>query len=48
MLPGDELGALLGDDALRRGVDGTYACSIVSSSLLAAMAAAHGQPFATP
>ena len=46
MLRGDELGALLGDDALRRGVEGTYACSIVSSSLLAAMATAHGQPFA--
>jgi len=46
MLRGDELGALLGDDALRRGVEGTYACSIVSSSLLAAMAASHGQPFA--
>jgi phosphomannomutase len=45
MLSGDELGALLGEDALRRGVSGTYACSIVSSSLLAAMAAAHGQPF---
>ncbi len=45
MLSGDELGALLGDDALRRGVRGTYACSIVSSSLLSAMAAAHGQPF---
>ena len=46
MLSGDELGALLGDDALRRGVRGTYACSIVSSSLLETMAAAHGQPFA--
>ncbi len=45
MLRGDELGALLGEDALRRGVRGTYACSIVSGSLLAAMAAAHGQPF---
>ncbi len=45
MLRGDELGALLGDDALRRGVRGTYACSIVSSSLLSTMAAAHGQPF---
>ena len=45
MLSGDELGALLGEDALRRGVRGTYACSIVSSSLLAAMAGAHGQPF---
>ena len=39
MLRGDELGALLGDDALRRGVRGTYACSIVSGSLLGAMAA---------
>ncbi len=46
MLRGDELGALLADDALRRGVAGTYACSIVSSSLLAAMAGRHGQPFA--
>jgi phosphomannomutase len=47
MLSGDELGALLGEDALRRGVRGTYACSVVSSSLLQAMAAAHGQPFVT-
>jgi len=45
MLRGDELGVLLGEDALRRGVRGTYACSIVSSSLLATIAAAYGQPF---
>ena len=45
MLTGDELGALLGDDALRRGVQGTYACSVVSSSLLSRLAAAAGQPF---
>jgi phosphomannomutase len=45
MLRGDELGVLLGEDALRRGVRGTYACSIVSGSLLAVMAAAYGQPF---
>lgn len=45
-LTGDQLGALLGDDALRRGVSGTYAASIVSSSLLSTMAAAHRQPFA--
>jgi phosphomannomutase len=45
VLRGDELGALLADDLLRRGVEGVYACSIVSSSLLASMAAAHGQPF---
>jgi phosphomannomutase len=45
MLRGDELGCLLGDDALRRGVRGTYACSIVSSSLLSVMASAYAQPF---
>jgi phosphomannomutase len=45
MLRGDELGVLLGEDALRRGVRGTYACSIVSSSLLSVIAAAYGQPF---
>jgi phosphomannomutase len=45
MLRGDELGVLLGEDALRRSVRGTYACSIVSSSLLATIAAAYGQPF---
>jgi phosphomannomutase len=45
MLSGDELGVLLGEDALRRGVRGTYACSIVSSSLLSVIAAEYGQPF---
>jgi phosphomannomutase len=45
MLSGDELGVLLGEDALRRGVRGTYACSIVSGSLLSVIAAAYGQPF---
>ena len=45
MLSGDELGVLLGEDTLRRGVRGTYACSIVSSSLLSAIAAAYDQPF---
>ncbi len=47
MLRGDELGALLGHDALRRGVRGTYACSVVSSTLLETMARAHEQPFVT-
>ena len=47
MLTGDELGALLGDDALRRSVPGNYACSVVSSTLLSAMAAANGRPFVT-
>jgi phosphomannomutase len=45
MLRGDELGVLLGEDALRRGIRGTYACSVVSSSLLSVIAAAYGQPF---
>jgi len=45
MLRGDEVGALLADHLLRTGVTGTYACSIVSSSLLGKQAAAHGQPF---
>ncbi len=45
MLSGDELGALLADDAFRAGRRGTYACSVVSSSLLQTMAAAHQQPF---
>ncbi|WP_203567373.1 phospho-sugar mutase [Aestuariimicrobium ganziense] len=47
MLTGDELGALLGDDALRRGVEGTYACSVVSSTLLPTMARAAGRPATT-
>jgi phosphomannomutase len=47
MLTGDELGALLADDLLRSGVSGTYACSVVSSTLLSTMAAAHDQPFVT-
>jgi phosphomannomutase len=45
MLRGDELGVLLGEDSLRRRVRGTYACSIVSSSLLSVVAAAYDQPF---
>lgn len=46
ILRGDELGALLGDYALRCGRQGTYACSIVSSTLLGRMAATYDQPFA--
>jgi phosphomannomutase len=45
MLRGDEVGALLGDDLLRQGAEGAYAASIVSSSLLGAMAAKHRQPY---
>jgi phosphomannomutase len=44
MLRGDEVGALLGDFLLRNGVDGVYANSIVSSTLLGRLAAAHGKP----
>ena len=44
MLRGDEVGALLGHYLLRSGRTGTYANSIVSSSLLGKMAAAAGQP----
>jgi phosphomannomutase len=44
MLRGDEVGALLGDSLLREGVEGVYANSIVSSTLLGALAKAHGQP----
>ncbi|HEY0891059.1 MAG TPA: phospho-sugar mutase [Nocardioides sp.] len=45
MLRGDEVGALLGYALLRRGVAGTYAASIVSSSLLGKLAAAFDQPY---
>jgi phosphomannomutase len=46
MLRGDEVGALLAHHLLTGGHPGTYACSIVSSSLLGKLAAAAGQPFA--
>jgi phosphomannomutase len=46
MLRGDEVGVLLAHHLLTGGHTGTYACSIVSSSLLGKMAASAGQPFA--
>ena len=46
MLRGDEVGALLAFHLLASGKQGTYATSIVSSSLLGRMAAAAGQPYA--
>jgi phosphomannomutase len=46
MLRGDEVGTLLGDAMLRRGVRGVYATTIVSSSLLGRMARAHGAEYA--
>jgi phosphomannomutase len=46
MLRGDEVGVLLADHLLRRGVRGVYATTIVSSSLLGKMAAAAGVEYA--
>jgi phosphomannomutase len=43
-LTGDEVGALLADWMLRRGVRGTYASSVVSGSLMHVIAAANGVP----
>ena len=44
-LRGDELGALLADHLIRRGTPGTYATTIVSSTLLKAMCAKRGVPY---
>jgi len=45
MLRGDEVGALLAHHLMSRGRSGTWATSIVSSSLLGRMAAAASQPY---
>lgn len=45
MLRGDEVGALLADHLMRRGVTGLYATTIVSSALLRAMCAARDLPY---
>ncbi|RKN46913.1 phospho-sugar mutase [Streptomyces hoynatensis] len=45
MLRGDEVGALLATHLVRKGVRGTHATSIVSSSLGGRIAAAAGLPF---
>ncbi|MEV0002483.1 phospho-sugar mutase [Micromonospora sp. NPDC050980] len=45
MLRGDEVGALLADHLMRRGVTGLYGTTIVSSTLLRAMCAARGLPY---
>ena len=42
MLSGDEVGVLLADHLIRKGVTGTFVTTIVSSSLLARMAAREG------
>ncbi len=45
MLRGDEVGALLAHHLIATGRTGTFAASIVSSSLLGKLAAAAGQPY---
>lgn len=45
LLRGDEVGVLLADHLMRRGVQGRYATTIVSSSLLSRMCEAHGAPY---
>ena len=45
-LRGDELGVLLADHLIRRGMPGTYATTIVSSQLLGRLCAARGVPYA--
>jgi phosphomannomutase len=46
VLRGDELGILLADHLMRRGVAGRYATTIVSSSQLRALCAARGRDYA--
>lgn len=46
-LTGDELGTILGHDAIVRGVPGTFANSVVSSTLLGRMARAAGRRHVT-
>lgn len=46
VLRGDELGVLLADHLMRRGVSGLYVTTIVSSTLLRALCAARGLPYA--
>jgi phosphomannomutase len=45
MLRGDEVGVLLADHLMRRGVTGRYATTVVSSSLLRAMCGRRGLPY---
>jgi phosphomannomutase len=45
-LRGDEVGILLADHLMRRGARGTYATTIVSSSMLRALCAARGMAYA--
>ncbi|GLZ76559.1 phosphomannomutase [Actinorhabdospora filicis] len=45
LLRGDELGVLLADHLMRRGREGTYATTIVSSSMLRAICLKRGVPY---
>lgn len=45
LLSGDELGVLLADHLMRRGITGRYVTTIVSSSLLSSLCAARGLPY---
>jgi phosphomannomutase len=45
MLRGDELGVLLADALIRYGIEGLFATTIVSSSLLRALCAARGRAY---
>ncbi len=45
MLRGDEVGVLLADHLMRRGVRGRYATTIVSSTLLRKLCATRGRPY---
>ena len=45
-LTGNELGVLLADHLIRRGTPGTYATTIVSSTMLKALCEARGVPYA--
>ncbi|HEY6595175.1 MAG TPA: phospho-sugar mutase [Asanoa sp.] len=45
MLRGDEVGVLLADHLMRRGVRGRYATTVVSSSMLKAMCERRGLPY---
>ncbi|WP_162908154.1 phospho-sugar mutase, partial [Allorhizocola rhizosphaerae] len=46
VLRGDEVGILLADHLMRKGVSGTYATTIVSSSMLRKLCEAHGMGYA--
>jgi phosphomannomutase len=46
MLHGDETGILLADHLIRRGAEGTFATTIVSSSMLRALCERRGVPYA--